>query len=94
MSEVRLANIESAKKRNRQNAKRQVRNRDARSRARTQVKNARQAIETDAKTAAPLVKKAARELDRAATKGVLHKKNAARRKSRLMKRLAKSQKPS
>jgi len=94
MSEVRLANIESAKKRNRQNAKRQVRNRDARSRARTNVKNARQAIEADAKTAAPLVKKAARELDRAATKGVLHKKNAARRKSRLMKRLAKSQKPS
>jgi len=94
MSEVRLANIQSAKKRNRQNAKRQVRNRDVRSRARTQVKNARQAIETDAKTAAPIVHKATRELDRAATKGVLHKKNAARRKSRLMKRLAKSQKPS
>jgi small subunit ribosomal protein S20 len=90
-SEVRLANIESAKKRNRQNAKRQVRNRDVRARTRTHVKNARQAIETDPKSAVPVVGKAIRELDRAATKGVLHKKNAARRKSRLMKLLAKSQ---
>jgi small subunit ribosomal protein S20 len=87
-----LANIQSAKKRNRQNAKRQVRNRDVRSRARTHVKNARLAIETDAKTAVPAVHKASRELDRAATKGVLHKKNAARRKSRLMKQLSKAQK--
>ena len=69
MLEVRLANIESAKKSNRQNAKRQVRNRDVRSRARTQVKNARQAIETDAKGAAPVVKKAARELDRGGDQG-------------------------
>jgi small subunit ribosomal protein S20 len=86
-----LANIESAKKRNRQSAKRRVRNRDVRTRARTYVKIARTAIETDAKGAAPAVKTAARELDRAAAKGVLHKKNTARRKSRLMKQLAKAQ---
>jgi len=87
-----LANIESAKKRNRQNVKRRIRNRDLRSRARTQVKVARQAVLADAKTAEPTVRKAASELDRAAVKGVLHKRNAARRKSRLMKALAKAQK--
>lgn len=87
-----MANIESAKKRNRQNLKRRIRNRDVRTRARTYVKNARQAIESDAKGAAPAVKTAMRELDRAAAKGVLHKKNTARRKSRLMKQLAKAQK--
>lgn len=87
-----MANIESAKKRIRQNAKRRIRNRDIRSRARTYVKTAREAIESDSKSAAPTVKTATRELDRAAAKGVLHKKNAARRKGRLMKRLAKAQK--
>jgi len=87
-----LANIESAKKRNRQNVKRRIRNRDLRSRARTQVKVARQAVQADAKTAEPTVRKAASELDRAAVKGVLHKRNAARRKSRLMKALVKAQK--
>lgn len=87
-----MANIESAKKRNRQNVKRRSRNKDLRSRARTQVKVARQAVQADAKTADPVVRKAASELDRAAVKGVLHKKNAARRKSRLMKALAKAQK--
>jgi small subunit ribosomal protein S20 len=85
-----LANIASAKKRNRQNAKRRVQNRDVRSRARKQVKVARQAILTDTKSADEIVRKAASGLDRAAAKGVLHKRNAARRKSRLMKSLAKA----
>jgi small subunit ribosomal protein S20 len=85
-----LANIASAKKRNRQNVKRRIRNRDMRSRARKQVKVARQAVQADAKSADTAVRDAASELDRAAAKGVLHKKNAARRKSRLMKTLAKA----
>jgi small subunit ribosomal protein S20 len=85
-----LANIASAKKRNRQNVKHRIRNRDVRSRARKQVRAARQAVQADAQTAEPAVKQAARELDRAAAKGVLHKRNAARRKSRLMKSLAKA----
>lgn len=88
--EVRLANIASAKKRNRQNVKRRIRNRDVRSRARKQVKVARQAVQADAKSAEPAVKQAVSELDRASAKGVLHKRNAARRKSRLMKSLAKA----
>lgn len=88
-----MANIQSAKKRIRQNAKRRIRNRDVRSRARTYVKNARLAIDGEPKAAEPVVKVATRELDRAVAKGVLHKKNAARRKSRLMKHLSKAQKP-
>lgn len=85
-----MANIASAKKRNRQSAKRRIQNRDVRTRARKQVKAARQAVQADAKSAEPVVRKAVSELDRAAAKGVLHKRNAARRKGRLMKSLAKA----
>jgi len=84
-----LANTASAKKRIRQNAKRHIRNRIYRSQARTQVKRARIALETnDAESAIEAVRLAVRTLDQAASKGVIHRKNAARRKSRLMKRLA------
>jgi small subunit ribosomal protein S20 len=84
-----LANTRSAKKRIRQNEKRRERNRPVRTRARTQVRIARTAIEAgkqDQATAA--VKEAIQQLDRAADSGVIHRKNAARRKSRLMKSLA------
>lgn len=85
-----MANIKSQIKRNRQNEQQRVRNRVYRGRARTFVAKAREAIanaETvDAAKAA--VVEAISELDHAAQKGVLHKNNAARRKSRLMKRLA------
>jgi len=84
-----LANLQSAKKRIRQNAKRRMRNRVYRTRARTFVKHARIAIESgDSDSAADAVRKAVSELDRASSKGVIHRKNAARRKSRLMKHLA------
>jgi small subunit ribosomal protein S20 len=84
-----LANLRSAKKRIRQNAKRRMRNRIYRTRARTFVKHARIAINTgDSEAATDAVRKAVSELDRASSKGVIHRKNAARRKSRLMKRLA------
>lgn len=84
-----MANTLSAKKRIRQNAKRQARNRVFRTRARTFVRRAREVIETgDQEAATAAVKKAVSELDRAAVKGVIHRNNAARRKSRLMKRLA------
>jgi small subunit ribosomal protein S20 len=83
-----LANIQSAKKRNRQNEKRRLRNRIYRGNARTQVKKARLAIEGGKKEDAVVaVKEAIRSLDRASSKGVIHKNNAARRKSRLMKQL-------
>lgn len=84
-----MANLPSAKKRIRQNAKRRMRNRVYRTRARTFVKHARIAIESgDSDVAVDAVHKAVSELDRASSKGVIHRKNAARRKSRLMKRLA------
>ncbi|UCF62484.1 MAG: 30S ribosomal protein S20 [Anaerolineaceae bacterium] len=84
-----MANLRSAKKRIRQNAKRRMRNRVYRTRARTFVKHARLAIESgDSDAATDAVRKAVSELDRASSKGVIHRKNAARRKSRLMKRLA------
>lgn len=84
-----MANIKSAIKRNKQNEKRRLRNRYFSGRARTFVKKARLAIEggkiDDARQTAL---EAVRALDKAAEKGVIHKNNAARRKSRLMKHLA------
>lgn len=84
-----MANIESAKKRNRQNIKRRMRNRVFRGRARSYVKKARLAIESgnvdEARTATT---QAVAALDKAAEKGVIHKNNASRRKSRIMRSLA------
>lgn len=86
-----LANIKSAIKRNKQNEKNRVLNRVFRGRARTYISKARKAIvsgeQTDAETS---VKDAIKALDKAAQKGIIHKNNAARRKSRLMKQLATS----
>lgn len=86
-----MANIKSSEKRNRQNQKRAARNRVYRSAARTAVKKARLAIEQGDDNALELVRKAEQALDRAATKGVVHKNNAARRQSRLMRYYNKSQ---
>jgi len=84
-----LANIKSQIKRNRQNEKRRLRNRVFRGRARTFVAKARTAIQAETpEVAKAAVIEAISALDRAADKGVIHKNNAARRKGRLMKRLA------
>lgn len=84
-----MANIASAKKRIRQNTKRRARNRLYISRSRSYIKNARLALEAgEYEAAEQAVKKATIELDRAASKGVIHRNNAARRKSRLQKHLA------
>jgi len=83
-----LANIKSQIKRNKQNEKRRLRNRYFLGRARTYVKNARSNIGTGGVEDARLATlEAISELDRATQKGVIHKNNAARRKSRLMKQL-------
>ena len=71
----------------RQNEKRRLRNRAVRSRMRTFIKKAKLAIESgDRELAEESVRQAISEIDRAAKKGVIHRNNAARRKSRLMKR--------
>lgn len=78
----------SAKKRLRQSEKRRLRNRVYRSRARTYVKRTKKLIsEGRWDEAAEVAQLAAGALDRAAQKGVIHKRNAARRKSRLYKKL-------
>ena len=83
-----MANIRSAIKRNRQNEKRRTHNRLFRGSARTQVRKARTAImDGNKKLASEEVKVAIKKLDRAAAKGIIHKNNAARRKSRLVKQL-------
>jgi small subunit ribosomal protein S20 len=92
--EERLANTKSAKKRIRQNSRRRVRNARIRTRARSTVRSARQVVEgTDRSAGETAVKTAVQELDRAASKGVIHRNNAARRKSRLLKQLAKMGSP-
>ncbi len=84
-----MANIKSAIKRNKQNEKRRLRNRIGRGRARSFVKKARLVIEEgDLEGARLATRQAISALDKAAEKGILHKNNAARRKGRLMKRLA------
>ncbi len=85
-----MANIKSQIKRNRQNDKRRLRNRIYRGAARTAVKNAHSAIMAgDPEVSKQVLLDAISKLDRAAEKGVIHKNNAARRKSRLMKQFAK-----
>jgi small subunit ribosomal protein S20 len=83
-----LANIKSQIKRNLQNEKRRLRNRTVRGAARAAVRNARAAILAGDTSSKEAVLAAISRLDKAAEKGVIHKNNAARRKSRLMKALA------
>jgi small subunit ribosomal protein S20 len=83
-----MANHASAEKRDRQRVARTTRNRSVKSEVRTELKKARTAIEGAGATAAavaPLVAAASQSLDRAAAKGIVHKKAASRRKSRLAK---------
>ena len=86
-----MANIKSAAKRARQSERRRVHNRYYRTTARTYVKKARaQIAANDLEEAEITVQSAAKILDKAAQKGVIHRNNAARRKSRLMKALNKA----
>jgi small subunit ribosomal protein S20 len=81
-----MANIKSQIKRNRQNAVRHERNKAAKSALKTQIKRVHLAVgEGDADAAATQQRETARALDKAASKGILHKRTAARRKSRLAK---------
>lgn len=83
-----MANIKSQIKRNRQNEKRRVRNRVFRGSARTALRKAHLAIENgDKGTAEEAALIATKALDKAASKGIIHKNKAARQKSRLMQQL-------
>ena len=90
-----MANTKSAIKRIKQNHKRRIRNRLVTGRARTYVKHAHTAMEKGTlEESQSATVTAISALDKAAEKGIIHKNNAARRKSRLMRRLAKMDKPS
>ena len=83
-----MANIKSQIKRNRQNQARFERNRAVRTRLKTFSKRFRTVAEAGDKEAATTAyRAAARELDKAATKGVIHPNKAANRKSSMAKRL-------
>ena len=83
-----MANIKSQIKRNRQNERRRLRNKAARSEIKTRIKNAVQATEQGDDTSVEALRLAVKRLDKAAAKGTIHKNQAANRKSRLMKRVA------
>ncbi|MHB0924401.1 MAG: 30S ribosomal protein S20 [Bellilinea sp.] len=84
-----MANIKSQIKRNKQNETRRLRNRYFLGNARKAVTKAVVALgQGEQVESREAVLMAVRELDKAAEKGIIHKNNAARRKSRLMKRLA------
>ena len=80
-----MANIASQIKRNRQNEKRRLRNKAVRSEMRSRTKGAASAVESGADDAAEKLRLALKSIDKAAQKGVIHKNQAARRKSRLVK---------
>jgi small subunit ribosomal protein S20 len=82
-----VANIKSQKKRILTNAKRQARNKAVKSELKSRTKVAAREVGTDGGIESMRV--AQRRLDKAAAKGVIHQNQAARRKSRLMRNLAK-----
>ena len=84
-----MANIKSQIKRNRQNERAHERNKAVRTELKTYVKRFREAVdEGDRETAEAAYREAARKLDKAASKGVVHANNAAHRKSKMASRLA------
>ena len=80
-----MANIKSQIKRNRQNEKRRLRNRAVRSEMYTREKSAVAAAGSENEVES--LRLAIKRIDKAAQKGVIHKNNAARKKSRLIKRV-------
>jgi len=79
-----VANIKSQVKRNRTNERRRLRNKSVKSSLHTAIRAFREAAESgDKDKAAALAKSASRQLDKAASKGVIHKNQAANRKSSL-----------
>jgi small subunit ribosomal protein S20 len=82
-----VGRIASAVKNNRKNRRRRDINRARRSALRTAIKRMRQLIEKDGEAARKSLSRAMSTLDRAVTKGVMHRNAAARHKSRMMKRL-------
>ncbi len=82
-----MANTKSAKKAIKVQERRRQRNQVIKSKVRTSLKRARSVMAEGSENAGALVLKAVSELDKAVSKGIIHKNQAARKKSRLMKKL-------
>ena len=80
-----MPNIKSAKKRVKVNAAKAAQNKTNRSALKTEIKKAKTAIEAKADNRDQAVSAASKKIDQAASKGLLHKNTAARRKSALAK---------
>ncbi|HAQ63928.1 MAG: 30S ribosomal protein S20 [Clostridia bacterium] len=85
-----MPNIKSAKKRVIVNGNRAKRNKSANTALKTAIKKANAAIEANAADKDELVKVAVKKIDQATAKGLLHKNNAARKKSALVTRANKA----
>ena len=84
-----MANIKSQIKRNRQNEKARLRNKSVKSSLKTVIRKLNEASESgDSATATTLLRDASRLLDKAVSKGVIHKNQAANRKSAIHKQAA------
>ena len=82
-----MANIKSQIKRNRQNEAARLRNKAVKSSLKTSIRKFREAADAgNAAEAVTLAQVATRQLDKAASKGVIHKNQAANRKSSIAKR--------
>lgn len=82
-----MPNIKSAKKRVRVSAIKSENNKGARTEIKTVIKNAKNACEAQGENSEAAVKAAIKKIDQAAAKGLIHKNNAARKKSQLAKKL-------
>ena len=82
-----MANIKSQIKRNRTNEKARLRNKSARSEVKTRIKTAVTSAAAGADAAVEDLRMAVKRLDKAAARGIIHKNQAANRKSRLVRRI-------
>ncbi len=82
-----MANIKSQIKRNRQNERLRLRNKTVKAELRTRTKTAVATAEVGAENSAEALRMAVKRIDMAAAKGIIHKNQAANRKSRLMRRI-------
>jgi small subunit ribosomal protein S20 len=83
-----VANIKSQIKRVRTNEKRRLRNKAAKSEVKTRVKTALREAEAGSERAGEALRMAVKRLDKAAARGIIHRNQAANRKSRLMRHVA------
>jgi len=82
-----VANIKSQIKRNRTNEKARLRNKAAKSEIKTRIKTAVRVAETGSETSGEDLRLAVKRLDKAVSRGIIHKNQASNRKARLMRRI-------